>query len=176
MRLQMLELDNMLLFPWKVLRTESRDAILLRGEGCNTRGVCHQLSNGFELKHDMSSDNQGVKIKSTWWSFNLNLGHAQLLTYGPWLRLCKSNSKHASSMHITSTCIHLDPWKSFMKFGIKKSHEMISHIFAWIALSSDWKHMKSTKPCNLAQTTLIELYNKSYEGFVLSEGGENVQK
>jgi hypothetical protein len=26
--------------------------ILLRGEGCNTPGVDHQLSNGFELKHD----------------------------------------------------------------------------------------------------------------------------
>jgi hypothetical protein len=32
---------------------------------CNTPGVCHQLSNGFELKHDMSSGNEGVKIKST---------------------------------------------------------------------------------------------------------------
>ena len=172
----MLETGWQVFLPLRVFRTESRDAIPLRGEGCNTPGVYHQLSNGFELKHDMSSGNQGVKVKSTWWSSNLNLGHAKFLTYGPLLRLCKSNSKHASSMYITSTCIHLDPWKSFMKFGIKKSHEMISHIFAWIALSSDWKHMKSTKPCNLAQTTLIELYNKSYEGFVLSEGGENVRK
>ena len=32
---------------------------------CNTPGVYHQLSNRFELKHDMSSGNQGVKIKST---------------------------------------------------------------------------------------------------------------
>ena len=32
---------------------------------CNTLGVYHQLSNGFELKHDMSSGNEGVKIKST---------------------------------------------------------------------------------------------------------------
>ena len=114
--------------PLKVFRTESRDAIPLRGEGCNTPGVCHQLSNGFELKHDMSSGNEGVKIKSTWWSSNLNLGHAQLLTYGPLLRLCKSNVKHAHYMYITSTCIYLDQWKSFMKFGIKKSHEMMSYI------------------------------------------------
>ena len=35
------------------------------GRFCNTLGVCHQLSNGFELKHDMSSGNEGVKIKST---------------------------------------------------------------------------------------------------------------
>jgi hypothetical protein len=35
----------------KVFRPESRDAILLRGEGCNTPGVCHQLRSGFELKH-----------------------------------------------------------------------------------------------------------------------------
>ena len=31
----------------------------------------------------------------------------------------------------------------------------------------------STKPCNLAQMTLIELNNKSHEGFVLSRGQEN---
>ena len=141
--------------------------------GCNTPGVCHQLSSGFKLNHDMLSGNEGVKIKSTWWSSNLNLGHAQLLTYGPLLRLCKSNVKHAYSMYITSPCIHLDPWKSFMKFGIKKSHEMISHNFAWIALSSGWKPMKSTKPWYLAQTTLLALMNKSYEGFMLTRWPEN---
>ena len=31
----------------------------------NTPGVCHQLSNGFELKHGMLSGDEGVKIKST---------------------------------------------------------------------------------------------------------------
>ena len=30
-----------------------------------------------------------------------------------------------------------------------------------------------TKPCYLAQMTLIELYNKSYEGFMLSKYQEN---
>jgi hypothetical protein len=58
----MLELDNMLLFPWKVLRTESQDAILLRGEGCNTPGVCHQLSSEFELKHNRLSGDDDVKV------------------------------------------------------------------------------------------------------------------
>jgi hypothetical protein len=62
MRLQMLELDNMLLFPWKVLRTKSRDVILLRGEGCNTLYVCHHLSSGFELKHDRLSGEDDVKV------------------------------------------------------------------------------------------------------------------
>ena len=83
-------------------------------------------------------------------------------------------------MYITATCIHLDPWKSFMKFGIKKSHEMISHILvgmvllsAWIALLSEWKNKSSTKPWNLSQRTLIELYNKSHEGFVLGGRQEN---
>ena len=104
---------------------------------------------------------------------NLNLGHAHLLTYGPLLRLCKSNAKHAYSMYITSTCIHLDPWKSFMKFGIKKSHEMMSYILAWIALVSEGNYRPSTKPYNLAQMTLIELHNKSHEGFVLGGGQEN---
>ena len=31
---------------------------------CNTPGVCHQLSSGFKLNHDMLSGNEGVKIKS----------------------------------------------------------------------------------------------------------------
>ena len=67
-----------------------------------------------------------------------------------------------------------------MKFGIKKSHEMISHILvgmvllsAWIALLSEWKNKSSTKPCNLAQRTLIELYNKSHEELMLSKYLEN---
>jgi hypothetical protein len=46
------ELDNVSLFLKKVFQSESRDAILLRGEGCNTPGVYHQLSSGFKLKHD----------------------------------------------------------------------------------------------------------------------------
>ena len=58
---------------------------------------------------------------------NLNLDNTPLLTCGPWLRLGMSNVKHACFMYITSTCIHLDQWKSFMKLGIKKSHEMISY-------------------------------------------------
>ena len=60
-----------------------------------------------------------------------------------------------------------------MKFGIKKSHEMISYNLFWIALLSEWNYRSSTKPCNLAQTTLLTLMNKSYEGFVLSGGQEN---
>ena len=57
---------------------------------------------------------------------NFNLDNTPLLTCGPWLRLDMSNVKHACFMYITSICIHLDQWKSFMKFGTKKSHEMIS--------------------------------------------------
>ena len=55
---------------------------------------------------------------------NSNLDNTHLLTCGPWLRLGMSNVKHASFMYITLTCIHLDQWKSFMKFGAKKSYEM----------------------------------------------------
>ena len=76
-------------------------------------------------------------------------------------------------MYITLTCIHLDHWKSFMKFGIKKSHEMISYNLYWISLLSEWNYRSSTKPCYLAQITLIELYKKSHERFVLSNGQEN---
>ena len=103
-----------------------------REGGCNTSGVCHQLRNGFELKHDMLSDDEGVKIKSTRVSSNLNLDNTPLLTYGPLLRLCRSNVKHSYFMYITLTCIHLDQWKSFMKFGIKKSHKIISYNLSWI--------------------------------------------
>ena len=67
----------------------------------------------------------------------------------------------------------MDPWKSFIKFGIKKSHEMISYIFVGIALLRKWKHWSLNEPCNLAQMTLEELYNKSYERFMLSKWPEN---
>ena len=73
---------------------------------CNTPGVYHQLSNGFELKHDMLSSDEGVKIKSIRVSSNLNLDNTPLLTYGPLLKLGMSNVKHAYFMYITSTCIH----------------------------------------------------------------------
>ena len=76
-------------------------------------------------------------------------------------------------MYITSTCIHPDQWKSFVKFEIKKSHEMISYNLSWIALLSEWQHWSLNEPCNLAQMTLEELYNKSYERFMLSKWPEN---
>ena len=38
------------------------------------------------------------------------------------------------------------------------------------------KHGMSTKPCNLAQTTLIQLMNKSHEGFMMSKCQENASK
>ena len=60
-----------------------------------------------------------------------------------------------------------------MKFGIKKSHEIISYNLSWIALLSEWNYGSSTKPCYFAQMTINELYNKSHEGFVLSKGQEN---
>ena len=50
---------------------------------------------------------------------------------------------------------------------------MISYNLSWIASSDEWEHGMLTKPCYLAQMTLIELYNKSYEGFMLSKCQEN---
>ena len=44
--------------PLKVFRTKSWGEILIRGEGCNTLGVSHELSSGFELQHDKFSGNQ----------------------------------------------------------------------------------------------------------------------
>ena len=71
-------------------------------------------------------------------------------------------------MCLTSSAIYMGHWKSFMKFGIKKSHEMISYNISWIASLSEWNYRSSTKPFYLDQMTLNELYNKSHEGFVLS--------
>ena len=76
-------------------------------------------------------------------------------------------------MCLTSISIYIDYWISFMKFGAKKSHEMISYNLSWIASSGEWEHGMSTKPWYLDQMTLIELYNKSHEGFVLSKYQEN---
>ena len=75
----MLETGWQVSLPIKVFRTESRDAIPLRGEGCNTPGVCHQLSNRFELKHGILSDDEDVKVKPIETSPNLNLDIAPLL-------------------------------------------------------------------------------------------------
>jgi hypothetical protein len=61
-----------------------------------------------------------------------------------------------------------------MKFGIKKSHEMISSVPIGIAPLSEWNYRSSTKPCKLAQITLDEPYNKSHEWFLLSKCQENV--
>jgi hypothetical protein len=60
-----------------------------------------------------------------------------------------------------------------MKFGIKKSHKMISSIPIGIAPLSEWSYGSSIKPFNLSQMTLDELYNKSHEGFMLSKCQEN---
>ena len=75
----MLETGWQVSLPLKVFRTESRDAIPLRGEGYNTPGVCHQLSNGFKLNHDMLSGVGDVKVKPMEISPNLNSDIAPLL-------------------------------------------------------------------------------------------------
>jgi hypothetical protein len=62
-----------------------------------------------------------------------------------------------------------------MKFGIKKSHEMISSIPIGIAPLNEWNYRPSTKPCKLVQMTLDELYNKSHEGFMFSKCQENAR-
>jgi hypothetical protein len=49
------------------------------GAGCNTRGVCHQLSSGLELKYDRLRGDEDVKVKPMEASSNLNLDVAPLL-------------------------------------------------------------------------------------------------
>ena len=55
-------------FSSNIKRLVSMKDLTLTGfnaHDCNTPGVCHQLSNVLELKHDMLSGDDGVKIKST---------------------------------------------------------------------------------------------------------------
>ena len=94
----------------------------------------------------------------------------------PKKKVCLSNVGCTYFLCLTSISIYIDPWKSFMKFGIEKSHEMISDNLSRFALFSEWNYRSSTKPCYLAQMTLIELYNKSHVGFVLSKCHENASK
>ena len=94
----MLENGGHASLPLKVFRTESQGEIPVRGEGYNTPGVCHQLRNGFELKNDMLSGDEGVKIKSTRASSNLNLSNVPLFAYWPVLDIYLSNVEGASFM------------------------------------------------------------------------------
>jgi hypothetical protein len=77
----------------------------------------------------MISGDEGVKVKSMRVSPNLNLDNAPLLTGWPFSDIYLSNVEGAPFMCPTSISTHIDDWKSFMKFGNKKSHEMISYIF-----------------------------------------------
>ena len=78
----------------------------------------------------MLSGDEGVKNKSTRVSCNLNLGNTPLLAYCPFSDIYLSNVEGASFMCLTSLSTHVDDWKSFIKFGIKKSHEMTSYVLA----------------------------------------------
>ena len=69
----------------------------------------------------MLSGDEGVKIKSIRVSSNF-------------LDIHLSNVEGASFMFLTSISTHMDDWKSFVKFGIKKSHKMTSYVLARIAL------------------------------------------
>jgi hypothetical protein len=69
-----------------------------------------------------------------------------------------------SFMCLTSLSIYSDPWKSFMKFEIKKSHEMISSIPIRISPLSEWNYRSSAKPCNLAQMNLMNSTTKVMKG------------
>ena len=73
-----LETGNMSLFH-KSISSWISGHDSFKGEGCNTPGVCHQLSNGFELRHGILSDDEDVKVKPMEMSPNLNLDIAPLL-------------------------------------------------------------------------------------------------
>jgi hypothetical protein len=63
---------------------------------------------------------------------NLNLDAAPFFAYRPFLRYMLGCFYQSIFTCLTSITIYIDPWKSFMKFGIKKPHEMISYMLVWI--------------------------------------------
>ena len=72
--------------PYTIINTSPHDEITIKDDdgnifkvNCNTLGVCHQLSNGFELNHDMFSGDGDVKVKPMVMSPNLNSDIAPLL-------------------------------------------------------------------------------------------------
>ena len=89
-----------------------------------------------------------MKVKDQIFESELQLKLGQRTFAYMWIlvKIMQSKVKHAYFMHITSTCIHLDQWKSFMMFGINKPHEMKSYNLSWIALLSEWNYRSSTKP------------------------------
>ena len=129
----------------------------------------------WQIKWCWRSQSQMYEIE-----LNLNLDKTPCLHDNPFQNIYLSDVNETGFMCLTSPSIYSDHWKSFMTFGIKKSHEMISYILvgivllsAWIALLSEWKYRSLTKPCNHAQITLLELYNKSHERSMLSKCPEN---
>ena len=64
-----------------------RKTSMVDGDSCNTPGVCHRLSNGFELKHGILSDDEDVNVKPIETSPNLNLDIAPLLAYRPLFKI-----------------------------------------------------------------------------------------
>jgi hypothetical protein len=64
---------------WNLQASSSSNSKNSSSAHCNTPGVCHQLSNGFKLNHDMLSGVGDVKVKPMEISPNLNSDIAPLL-------------------------------------------------------------------------------------------------
>jgi hypothetical protein len=60
------------------------------------------------------------------------------LHIGPFQDICFGNVIGTFFLCLTLVSIYIDPWKSFMKFGIQKSHEMISYILVGMDLLNEW--------------------------------------
>ena len=122
-----LETGNMSLFH-KSLSSWILGRDSFKGEGCNTPGVCHQLSNGFELKHGILSDDEDVKVKPMEMSPNLNLDIAPLLAYRPFFKIY-AWVVWLGYLHVSHINTHLY-WalEKFYEVWNKKSYEMISYI------------------------------------------------
>ena len=102
------------------------------------------------------------------------LGYCTLaLHIGPFQDICLGG---VIGIYLHVSHINIDLYWSMKKFHEVWDHEVTWNdklYLCWIALLSEWNYRSSTKPCYFSQVTLIELYNKSHEGFVLSRDQEN---
>jgi hypothetical protein len=67
---------------WTIIGGSKYAIVTTNNACCNTPGVCHQLSSGFELKYDRLSSDEDVKIQSLKMSPNFNLDNTLSTKHG----------------------------------------------------------------------------------------------
>ena len=74
----------------------------------------------------------------------------------PFPNICLSNVEGAPFMCLTSISIYIDYWKSFMKFGAKKSHEMITFLELLRQGMQTWDVIQTLQLCSNSPNSIHE--------------------